>query len=99
MQFAYSKLAEDDLTEIGAYTLQMWGVEQTEKYLRQLEDCCRMIARNPNLGKPWKGNSQGLRRMEQGSHTIFYRQFDSRIIVVRILHQNMMPTRHTFDET
>lgn len=39
-----------------------------------------------------------LRRIQQGSHVIFYRQTAEGILIIRILHQSMLPTRHPLDE-
>jgi plasmid stabilization system protein ParE len=41
---SFSQRAEADLLEIGAYTLQTWGADQTIRYLDQLESCCRRLA-------------------------------------------------------
>jgi toxin ParE1/3/4 len=99
MLLIYSRLAEEDVVEIARYTFQVWGLEQTEKYLSQLEDCCRMIAQNPNLGRHWNGVPRGLRRIEHGKHVIFYRPLDSSIVIARILHHSMLPNHCTFDQT
>ena len=90
----YSRRAEADLVAIGAYTLQQWGVEQTIRYLDQLETCCERLAENPLLGRPCDEIRPGLRRMEQGRHVIFYRQQKKGIVVSRMLHQRMLPERH-----
>ena len=76
---------------IGEYTLKQWGTEQTIRYLDQLETCCRRLADNPALGRSCDEMRPGLRRMEQGRHVIFYRQQEPGILVVRILHQRMLP--------
>jgi toxin ParE1/3/4 len=98
MQFTYTRLAEDDLAEIGAYTVSMWGIQQAIKYLQELEDCCQLIARNPRIGRPWNGIPHGLWRMEQGSHVIFYQPLDAGMIITRILHQLVLPRRRLFDD-
>jgi plasmid stabilization system protein ParE len=38
--FHFSRRAEADLLEIGSYTLQTWGIDQTIRYIDQLEACC-----------------------------------------------------------
>jgi plasmid stabilization system protein ParE len=42
--FRLTHRAEDDLAEIGAYTLRTWGAEQCARYLDQLEACCKRLA-------------------------------------------------------
>ena len=36
--------------------------------------------------------------MEQGRHVIFYRPEDAGILVVRVLHQSMVPSRWSMAE-
>jgi toxin ParE1/3/4 len=96
--FHFSRRAEDDLLEIGAYTLQNWGVDQTIPYIDQLETCCQRLADNPGLGRSCDEIRPGLRRMEQGKHVIFYRQHEGGTLVSRILHERMLPERQAIDD-
>ena len=96
---SFSRRAEADLFEIGAYTLQTWGADQTVRYLDQLENCCQRLADNPALGRRCDEIRPGLRRMEQGRHVIFYRQQEGGILVSRILHQRMLSERQVIDDT
>jgi toxin ParE1/3/4 len=94
----FSPPAEADLIEIAAYTFRTWGERQVGKYLNALEDACWRLAANPMLGRSCDEISIGLRRMEQGSHVIFYRQVSGGISVSRILHRNMLPIGHHFED-
>lgn len=87
----FSRRAEKDLLEIAAYTLHTWGKAQAARYLDDLENCCEMLANKPALGRRCKQIRSGLRRLEHGRHVIFYRQTRSGILVVRVLHQRMLP--------
>jgi toxin ParE1/3/4 len=84
--------------DIGAYTLDTWGEDQTIRYIDGLETCCRQLAENPQLGRPCDHIRPGLRRMEHGRHVVFYRIKAGNVLVSRILHQRMLPERHTIDE-
>ena len=95
----FSRRAEADLLEIGSYTLQRWGADQTIRYFDKLETCCRGLADHPKLGHACDEIHPGLRRMECGKHVIFYRQQKGGILVLRILHQRMLPGRRVIDET
>jgi toxin ParE1/3/4 len=97
-KFRFSRRAEADLVSIGNYTLRTWGEKQAEHYLHQLEDCCRQLAENPELGRTCDDVRPGLRRMEQGRHVLFYREASGGILVVRILHQGMLPKRHPMED-
>jgi toxin ParE1/3/4 len=96
--FRFSLRAEADLLSIGDYTLRTWGEAQAGRYLGDLETCCQMLADNPRLGRSCDDVRHGLRRMEHGKHVVFYRlEKAGGILVVRILHQRMLPERQTID--
>jgi toxin ParE1/3/4 len=86
-----SPLAEADFKDIGAYTLRTWGETQADRYLTALEDSWERVAENPFLGRACDHIRPGLRRIEQGSHVIFYEPQPAGILVVRILHRSMLP--------
>ncbi len=96
--FRLSRLADADLTGIGAYTLRTWGEEQANRYLDGLEECCRRLADRPKFGRPCESVRPGLRRMEHGKHVVFFRREPGGILISRILHQRMLPERHLMDE-
>jgi toxin ParE1/3/4 len=93
-----SRLAEADLMDIVAYTLRTWGEEQTLRYIDDLEACCQRLADNPASGRPCDHVRPGLRRMEQGKHIVFFRPEPGSILVSRILHERMLPEKHTIDD-
>ena len=66
---------------------------QTDRYIRQLEDCCQLLADNPALGRPCDEIRPGLRRTKQGKHVVFYREEPGGILICRILHQSMLPEK------
>jgi toxin ParE1/3/4 len=88
---SFSARARGDLLQIGAYTLRAWGQAQAARYLDGLEKSTGMLARNPALGRKCDWIRPGLRRFESGRHVIFYRRKREGILVVRILHQSMLP--------
>ena len=84
--------------DIGAYTLQAWGEDQTIRYIDGLETCCQQLADNPESGRRCDHIRPGLRRMEHARHVVFYRIEAGGILVSRILHQRMLPERQLIDE-
>ena len=94
----YSRRAEADLLDIGAYTLDTWGTQQAVRYLNELETCCERLANEPSRGRPCDEIRPGLQRFEHGRHVVFYRQARGGILVSRILHQRMLPERHDMDD-
>lgn len=97
-QFRLTLRAEADLLEIADYTLCTWGEAQCERYLEQLEQCCQRLAEQQVLGRPCDVIQPGLRRRDQGKHVIFYRRTGEDIVVVRILHERMLPELHIGEE-
>ena len=89
-----SRRAERDLLGIAECTLRTWGEAQVTRYLDELENCCRTLADNPELGRRCDEIRPGLRRLEHGLHVVFYRRERGGILVSRFLHQRMLPRRH-----
>ncbi len=96
--FRFSRRAEADLISIADYTLRTWGKAQAARYISELEVCCQRLADNPAQGRPCDDVRPELRRLEHGKHVVFYRQERGGIKVSRILHQRMLPDRHTTDD-
>ena len=84
--------------DIGTYTLETWGIEQTVRYFEELEACCQQLADTPSIGRASDEIRPGLQRFEHGRHVIFYRQETGGILVSRTLHQRMLPERHRIED-
>ena len=97
-KFRFSRRGETDLLNIGHYTIQTWGSSQAARYFNELEECCQTLADNPALGRLCEEVRSGLRRHEHGKHVVFYRREPAGILISRILHQRMMPERHSLEE-
>jgi len=86
------------LLSIADYTLRKWGKAQVIRYIDELEVRCQTLAENPASGRLCEDVRPGLRRHEHGRHVVFYRQERGGILISRILHQRMLPERHTIDD-
>lgn len=87
--------ARKDMIEIGRFSHEKWGKRQRDKYLKQLDDAFKLLARQPEIGKDAETIKPGYRKFSQGSHVIFYREgAESKIVVVRVLHNSMDVDRH-----
>ncbi|MCX5880414.1 MAG: type II toxin-antitoxin system RelE/ParE family toxin [Deltaproteobacteria bacterium] len=88
--FTLTKRALVDLVEIGSYTQKHWGREQRNNFLTMLDGFFQKLAADPLMEKDCSEIRQGYRKMNAGSHVIFYRQKRSgKIEIVRILHGRM----------
>lgn len=85
---------ESDLDSIAAYTTTNWGWRQTDKYLARLEDGFELLARNPTIGRSCDSIHAGLRRFEIGSHVVFYLPEPDGVLIVRVLHEQMLPSKY-----
>ena len=52
------------------------------------------IGENDKLGRACDDLGEGLRRVGQGSHIVYFRKVDDEIEIVRILHERMLPEKH-----
>jgi toxin ParE1/3/4 len=93
-----SREAEVDIDRIAAYTTETWGSRQTDRYLGQLEDAFHLLAQNPLIGRSCEAIRAGLYRFEVGKHVVFYRAEPGGILVVRVLHQQMIPGNAHFEQ-
>ena len=92
----YREAAELDLLFIATYTRERWGIEQADRYVAAIEDCAELLADRPSMGRACTRLRVGLRRMEQGSHILFYFETKTGIRVSRVLHKSMMLRRSMF---
>jgi toxin ParE1/3/4 len=90
MPFILTKKALTDLIEIGCYTQKRWGKDQRNTYLAMLDSCFQQLAAAPHMGRDCSYIRSGYRKMNSGSHVIFYRQIQiNEIEIVRVLHKRM----------
>lgn len=86
--------ARHDIEEITRHTAQTWGPERKRIYLDAIRDCFLRLKRFPDLGTPRDDLAPGFRSVQVGHHIAFYRQTDTDIVVVRVLHERMDVHRH-----
>jgi toxin ParE1/3/4 len=85
--------AVTDMTAIFDYTVDHWGWRQADAYVDKLSECFQLLADTPGLGRSSDLIASGIRRFEQGSHVVFYKEANSGIEILRVLHQSMLPTQ------
>ena len=95
--YKLSRLAAEDFAAIYEYTLLNFGVLQADAYTEDLETVFRLLSSSPLMGHEYPQIADAIRRHDHQRHAIFYRQRESDIFVVRILHQQMEPMKHFFE--
>ena len=92
--YTLTPAAQNDLGDIWDYTAITWGEEQAVRYLQDLRDACRELARGERQSRPVDVRA-GYRKCQVGRHVLYFQMADTDgIIVVRILHQHMDVSRH-----
>ncbi len=93
-QVILSPRAKLDLGEIWDYTLSQWGIEQAEKYVRELWSVMEHVADDPTKSVDIGDVRGNYRKSRFGSHVFIFKVTRDGIDVVRILHQRMDFERH-----
>jgi toxin ParE1/3/4 len=94
MRIEIAKRAQADLGLIFADGLRQFGEAQAAAYSRSLGEAVELIAQFPFAGPALDAPSPHLRSFHCQSHTIIYRPDEGRILIVRILHDRMVPYDH-----
>jgi toxin ParE1/3/4 len=88
------KRARADLSDIGRYTRQRWGRDQSHRYLGELDACFHRLLSTPTLGRIY-APLPPYWRVEQRSHVVFFRrEANGDVVIVRVLHERMLPELH-----
>jgi toxin ParE1/3/4 len=90
----FSKDADADLEQIAEYTWNTWGEHQLAKYMRELDNCFERILKNPLIGRSCESIRPKFRRIEVGEHVVFYVIEPGNLLIVRVLHQQMLPANY-----
>lgn len=89
-----TQIARADLRSIRRYSERTWGSDRTAEYMEALRDTMKgllagtVVSRNRNDLRP------GLQMATSGRHRVFFEVDQSRILVVRVLHDRMDYQRH-----
>lgn len=95
LRLIFTEQAKQDLLGIRQYTLKNWGNVQAQTYIVELRTALRHLLKHPLLGID-RSEELGTKiySFPQGSHTIYYQLVQNDLIILAILHQTMVPTRH-----
>ncbi len=91
--YRLSRRAEADLASIYDFTLERWSKKQADKYYGELVNGIKDLASGKRKGRD-AALGAGVLKLPVGSHVVFYQVDESRIDVIRILHQAMDVSRH-----
>lgn len=86
--------ARADLASIRRYSTRTWGREQTTIYMNALRDTMKGIVRGTVTARNRGDLRPGIQMAISGRHCIFFEADDSRVLVIRVLHDRMDYRRH-----
>ena len=89
-RFLLSPRARADLSGIWDYTAGQWGIEQAERYVRQIVAACNELAEGRAPGRSAEDVRAGYLKQRVGSHMLYFRKgAGGTVEIIRILHQRM----------
>ena len=94
MKLVLTEAALDDLRTIREYTLETWGAEQEEKYLRKLWSRIESLRADPFRHRLREDLFPTCRIAAEGRHIVLFRAGQDILEIVRVLHSAMDFKRH-----
>jgi toxin ParE1/3/4 len=89
------KAEYDDMPDIWEYSFDKFGAAQANKYTDGLwAEFQNLADRSPTSGKIRDDIGGSYRSQFYGSHTIYFKNTNYGVKIVRILGQKMDPTKH-----
>jgi toxin ParE1/3/4 len=90
----FTEIARADLKSIRRYSKQTWGVERTDHYMAALRDTMTRLVAGTVVTRNRDDLKPGLQMVVSGRHCIFFEADQSRVLVIRVLHDRMDYPRH-----
>ena len=87
--YELSLAAAEDIETIFVESIAIFGIQQTEIYVEDLQNCLLLLGEHPGMGQIGDDIRIGYRAFPHQSHVIYYQENADQIIVVRVLHKHM----------
>jgi toxin ParE1/3/4 len=84
-RFTRTAQAEEDLIEIWTYVAAD-NIGAADKLLDRIDDVCRLLVENPQMGPSRPDLAEGLRTFVVGSYLLLYRERSFGVEIVRVVH-------------
>ncbi len=81
--------AERDLQKIWRYSSERWGMDQADRYLERLDQCCEHIAKDEALCRSFAEIDARLKSLHCEHHYVFFLSGDDQPVVIALLHERM----------
>jgi toxin ParE1/3/4 len=89
-----TEIARADLKSIRRYSVRAWGSDRTAEYMAALRDTIKGLLAGTVVSRNRDDLRPGLQMATSGRHRVFFEVDQSRILVVRVLHDRMDYQRH-----
>lgn len=89
-----TEIARADLKSIRRYSQKAWGPDRTAEYMAALRDSMKGLLTGRVVGRNRDDLRPGLQMAACGRHCVFFEADESRVLVVRVLHDRMDYQRH-----
>jgi toxin ParE1/3/4 len=89
-----TEIARDDLRSIRRYSQKAWGADRTVRYMADLRDVIKGLRAGTVVSRNRDDLRPGLHMATSGRHCVFFELDESRILIVRVLHDRMDYPRH-----
>jgi len=86
--------AKSDLINIRQYTVKQWGIQQSKKYLTELQQTIELLSSSPTMGQKRLDVSTDTLSFPHASHIIYYHIHKDYLLVFAVLHKSMVPNLH-----
>ena len=93
-RLALTEIARADLASIRRYSTRTWGQDRTTQYMGLLRDTMKGLVRGTEVTRARDDLRPAIVMATSGRHCIFFEADESRILVVRVLHDSMDYRRH-----
>lgn len=94
MTYKFTKDAERDLIELYVFGNRHFGEKQADQYFSELENCFQLLCEAPLICRERTEFNPPIRIHNHGSHIIIYKIQIDKILIIRILRDNMDIERH-----
>jgi len=89
-----SERAEADLREIWWWSYDKFGEAQADRYLNEIDAGMRKSQCEPTSGKPREAVPPGYWSRLVRKHVVFHTFTNDEVLIQRVFHGSMNPTRH-----
>ena len=93
-KYRLSPKARDDMEAVWLYSLDEWGLKQTERYIDNLTTAFTLLVEHPKTGTHCANIREGYRKYPVLRHVIYYRETRYGVEIIRVLHDRRLASRH-----